>query len=43
VDRAADAGLVERVHALGKPVWVTASTLPRDGLDAPIHRSVTES
>lgn len=37
---AADAGLVERVHALGKPVWVTAGALPRDGLDVLIRRNV---
>ncbi len=37
---AADAGLVQRVHALGTPVWVTAGTLPRDGLDALIRRNV---
>ena len=37
---AADTGPVERVHGLGKPVWVTAGTLPREGLDTLIRRGV---
>lgn len=36
----ADPGLVGRVHALGRPVWVTAGTMPRDGLQTLIRRGV---
>jgi glycerophosphoryl diester phosphodiesterase len=36
----ADPGLVERVHALGRPVWVTAGTLPQDELQILIRRGV---
>lgn len=37
---AADSGLVGRVHALGKPVWVTAGMMPRDDLQSLIGRGV---
>ncbi len=36
----ADPGLVGRVHALGRPVWVTAGTLPQDELQKLIRRGV---
>jgi glycerophosphoryl diester phosphodiesterase len=36
----ADPALVERLHALGKPVWTTAGTLPRQELQSLIRRGV---
>jgi len=36
----ADPGLVGRVHALGRPVWVTAGTMPKGALQALIGRGV---
>ena len=36
----ADPALVARVHALGKPVWTTAGTLPREELETLIRMGV---
>lgn len=36
----ADPDLVRRVHALGRPVWVTAGTQPKDELQTLIRRGV---